>query len=109
MSKNITNRREVLKLLGTGSAALLANGCRPPKVADSHIITLSFDDGFERSTRKTVEVYERYGLKACINVIATAHEKDFELPNEYHRWPAGDFDMWNDLKQKGYKVMPPPL
>ena len=100
------DRRQAAKILGLGSAALLANGCTTKNSQDTHIITLSFDDGFEKSTRKTVEIYEKYGLRACINVIATAHQRDFQLPNEYHRWPAGDFEMWNDLKSRGHEVMP---
>ena len=106
MTKYIIDRRKAIKLLGLGSAVLLTQGCAKKYTKNSHIITLSFDDGFEKSTRKTVEIYEKYGLKACINVIATAHQKDFQLPNEYHRWPVGDFNMWNDLKRKGHEVMP---
>jgi peptidoglycan/xylan/chitin deacetylase (PgdA/CDA1 family) len=106
MLKHVIDRRKAIKLIGVGSAALLTHGCVNKHTDNSHIITLSFDDGFEKSTRNTVEIYERYGLKACINVIATAHQKDFQLPNEYHRWPAGDFDMWNDLKRRGHEIMP---
>ncbi|KPL21511.1 MAG: hypothetical protein AMS23_09210 [Bacteroides sp. SM1_62] len=67
---------------------------------------MSFDDGFKKSSLKTAEIYERYGLSACINVIATAHLKNFELPNEYHRWPVGDFGLWNELQQRGHEIMP---
>jgi peptidoglycan/xylan/chitin deacetylase (PgdA/CDA1 family) len=106
MPEHMIDRRRAIKLLGLGSTALLANSCFKTHTTYSHIITLSFDDGFEKSTWKTVEIYEKYGLKACVNVIATAHEKDFQLPNEYHRWPAGDFEMWNELKRRGHEVMP---
>lgn len=106
MLTHVIDRRKAIKLLGLGSTSLLAHGCVKKYTDNSHIITLSFDDGFKKSTRKTVEIYEKYGLKACINVIATAHQNDFQLPNEYHRWPAGDFDMWNELKQRGHEVMP---
>ena len=44
-------------------------------------------------------------MSACINVIATAHHPDFVLPNEYHNWPVGDFDLWNDLKARGHEIM----
>ena len=72
----------------------------------SHVITLSFDDGFEKSSIETARIYEKHGLSASLNVIATAHLKDFQLPNEYHRWPAGDFKLWNTLQARGHEIMP---
>jgi len=41
----------------------------------THILTLSFDDGFKKSFYKIAEIHEAYGLKACLNVIAMGHEK----------------------------------
>jgi peptidoglycan/xylan/chitin deacetylase (PgdA/CDA1 family) len=76
------------------------------KPGKRHIITLSYDDGFEKSSIRTAEIYEKYGLSAAINVVASAHEKQFELPNEYHAWPVGDFDLWNDLQSRGHEIMP---
>ena len=35
-----------------------------------HIISLSFDDGFERSNLRIAEIYETFGLSACFNVLA---------------------------------------
>ena len=35
-----------------------------------YIISLSFDDGFERSNRRIADIYERFGLSACFNVLA---------------------------------------
>jgi peptidoglycan/xylan/chitin deacetylase (PgdA/CDA1 family) len=70
-----------------------------------HLITLSFDDGFKKSSIKTAEIYEKYNLSACINVIATAHLPGFVLPNEYHNWPVGDFSLWNELKERGHEIM----
>ena len=43
----------------------------------THFFTLSFDDGFKKSSMRTAEIYEKYKLSACINVIATAHLPDF--------------------------------
>ena len=60
----------------------------------------------KKSTIKTVEIYEKYRLSASINVVATAHLPTFVLPNEYHKHPAGDFTLWNELKQRGHEVMP---
>ena len=38
-------------------------------------------------------------------MIATAHLPGFVLPNEYHNWPVGDFDLWNELKGRGHEIM----
>jgi peptidoglycan/xylan/chitin deacetylase (PgdA/CDA1 family) len=70
-----------------------------------HIVTLSFDDGFKKSSNKTAEIYEKHKLSACINVVASAHMKDFRPP-DYHNVPRGDFGLWNDLKARGHEVMP---
>ncbi len=103
------SRRKALKAIGMGTVAalttpsiLFANETAKEK---KHFITLSFDDGFKKSSIRTAEIYEKYKLSACINVIATAHLPDFVLPNEYHRWPVGDFGLWNELKQRGHEVM----
>jgi peptidoglycan/xylan/chitin deacetylase (PgdA/CDA1 family) len=105
---NATNktRRDALKLLG--AVPLAAMACRNRKTAGRipHTVTLSFDDGFEKSSVETARIYEKYRLSASINVIAAAHQKDFALPNEYHRWPVGDFRLWNSLKAKGHEIMP---
>ena len=106
MTENHISRRETLRLLGMGAAVLLLNKPAFASVPSKHIITLSFDDGFEKSSIKTAELFSKYGLHACINVIATAHVKNFKLPNEYHKWKVGDFSLWNDLKLKGHEIMP---
>ena len=72
----------------------------------THVVTLSFDDGFRASSLKTAEIYERHGLSACINVLATAHLPTFEMPNEYHQHPVGDFAFWNELQARGHEIMP---
>jgi peptidoglycan/xylan/chitin deacetylase (PgdA/CDA1 family) len=121
MTKIRYGRRDFLKRIGTGATSLTLpwwlSSCesnnkvqshmsKPRKEGKSHIVTLSFDDGFKKSSIRTAEIYEKYNLSACINVIATAHLKTFELPNEYHAWPAGDFGLWNELKQRGHEIMP---
>jgi peptidoglycan/xylan/chitin deacetylase (PgdA/CDA1 family) len=99
-----------LKAGGFGAATLaLPNALvadAPLKKNKSHFITLSFDDGFKKSSLRTAEIYEKHKLSACINVIATAHRPDFVLPNEYHRWPVGDFRLWNELASRGHEIMP---
>jgi peptidoglycan/xylan/chitin deacetylase (PgdA/CDA1 family) len=99
-------RRQVIKNLGMGTAGLVIGQSLFACSRTTHIITLSFDDGFEKSSIKTAEIFEKYGLSACINVIATAHLKDFSLPNEYHAWKAGDFQLWNELQSRGHEIMP---
>jgi peptidoglycan/xylan/chitin deacetylase (PgdA/CDA1 family) len=70
-----------------------------------HIVTLSFDDGFERSSRRTAQIFERHGLAAELNVLAAGHLGE---PDEvWHReWRKGDFGLWNELKARGHHVMP---
>ena len=91
------SRREILKIFGAGAASLTLPwsllGCRSGKDMPRHIVTLSFDDGFEKSSIRTAEIFEKYNLSACINVVATAHQQDFELPNKWHDWPVGDFSL----------------
>ena len=74
--------------------------------AKLHIITLSFDDGYEKSSIKTAEIFEKYDLSACINVVAAGHLKLPDLPDEFHKWKLGDFDLWNDLSLRGHEIMP---
>jgi peptidoglycan/xylan/chitin deacetylase (PgdA/CDA1 family) len=70
-----------------------------------HIVTLSFDDGFERSSILTAEIFERHGLVAELNVLAAGHR--LEPDDEWHRrWPKGDFGLWNELQARGHYVMP---
>jgi peptidoglycan/xylan/chitin deacetylase (PgdA/CDA1 family) len=70
-----------------------------------HLVTLSFDDGFERSSLRTVEIFERHGLIAELNVVAAGHRGE---PDEtWHTgWRKGDFGLWNELQARGHRVMP---
>jgi peptidoglycan/xylan/chitin deacetylase (PgdA/CDA1 family) len=106
MNDKQPTRRQALKVLGTIPMAALACGDRGNRRGIPHIVTLSFDDGFEKSSVETARIYRKYGLSASLNVIATAHRKDFVFPNEYHRWPVGDFGLWNRLKAEGHEIMP---
>lgn len=102
------NRREFLVAVGATATAFAAS---PISLASEeapkkrHIVTLSFDDGFRKSSIRTAEIYEKYKLSACINVVASAHRKDFRPP-DYPDVPRGDFGLWNDLKARGHEVMP---
>lgn len=100
MQPNSLSRRGFLKGLGLSALAVTA------KYAKTHVITLSFDDGFRKSSIDTARIFEKHGLSACINVIATAHHDDFVLPDDFHRYPVGDFGLWNELVARGHEVMP---
>ncbi len=69
-----------------------------------HIITLSFDDGFRKSNLKIAEIYERFGVSACMNVLAAPDQ----LVPEQHTWGTdrGDFGLWNELQARGHEIMP---
>jgi peptidoglycan/xylan/chitin deacetylase (PgdA/CDA1 family) len=109
MQKMRYTRREFLAAMGAATASCGLHTSRvtaasPPK-RKRHIVTLSFDDGFKKSSIKTAEIYEKHNLSACINVVASAHMKDFRPP-DYHNVPRGDFGLWKDLKARGHEVMP---
>lgn len=72
----------------------------------THILTLSFDDGFKKSFYKIAEIHEEYGLKACLNVIAMGHEKGFVNDKFIPCEILGNFDDWNTLKSRGHEIMP---
>jgi len=74
---------------------------------EKHIISLSFDDGLEKSNLKIAKIYEKFGLSACFNVIALGHEPDFEAPDPFHEgYPKGNFELWNELQARGHEIMP---
>lgn len=102
-------RRAFIGTVGAVATMLaLPNGMRgAAKGTDKkrHIVTLSFDDGFKKSSIKTAEIYEEHNLSACINVVASAHMKDFRPP-DYHNVPRGDFGLWNELQARGHEIMP---
>ena len=93
-------RRSFLKSVGVSALAAAT------KRQKTHVVTLSFDDGFRKSSIETAKIFEKHGLSACINVIATAHHDDFVPPDEYHSVPAGDFGLWNEFVARGHEVMP---
>jgi hypothetical protein len=80
----------------------VAKGCQGDF---THVVTLSFDDGFARSSTRTAEIFERFGLAAPLNVVARGH---LGKPEEswHTRWPKGDFALWNELCARGHEIMP---
>ncbi len=103
------DRRKFIKQAGliAGAMTFGRNGYSRIDRKVTHILSLSFDDGFARSFIKTAEIYEKYKLKACFNVIASAGSQDFKGVDEYILpGTMGNFDLWNELKARGHEVMP---
>lgn len=88
----------------TSMSVALGREALPASMADQKklIVSLSFDDGFQKSFRRTAEIYEKFKLSACLNVVAAG------LPEEPYirRSPLGDFGLWNELKRRGHEIMP---
>jgi len=106
MKNRITmNRRTFIK---TTAISSLAFGIKSfGHINKSHIITLSFDDGFKKSFYKIADIYEDYGLKACLNVIASGHLPDFQKVDDWILPELmGSFDDWNSLHNRGHEIMP---
>jgi peptidoglycan/xylan/chitin deacetylase (PgdA/CDA1 family) len=81
------------------------------KDLEMHYLTLSWDDGFRKSSLVTAEIFEKYGLRAEFNIIATASLPENALPADMKpaaRWGAdyGDFDLWNELQARGHVIQP---
>ncbi len=99
------NRRQFIGMLGAGVTSIMP-GIVGAQSAKRHIITLSFDDGFKKSSVLTASIFDKYKLSACINVVATGHLPDFKSPDEYQVTEKGDFGLWNELKARGHEIMP---
>lgn len=104
------SRRDFMKATGAAAASVALPGVAlsgESQKKKRHIVTLSFDDGFRKSFVRTAEIYEKYKLSACLNVIATGHRKDYRAPGQYIGGSVrGDFGLWNELKARGHEVMP---
>jgi len=100
------SRRTFLKAVGAASAALAVPGHllaeKAAATMKSHLVTLSFDDGFKKSFTRTAEIYEKHKLSACLNIVAAGLPEDAYIQKS----PLGDFALWNELKRRGHEVMP---
>lgn len=99
-------RRQFIKV--TAASTLIPGlGFKASNVSKTHIISFSFDDGFKKSFIKLAEIHEQYGLKACLNVIASGHMKNFQAVDDWILPELmGDFDTWNNFVSRGHEVMP---
>lgn len=100
------SRRDSIKWIFSGTMAALTAPLLGRAGETTHLITLSFDDGFKKSSIRTAEIYEKYKLSSCINIIASAHLQEPGTTDAYHLWPVGDFTLWNELKKRGHEIMP---
>ena len=99
-------RREFIGAIGTVLAACPA---RPLPAAPGrlHIVSLSFDDGFKKSFLRIAGIYEKFGLSACFNIIASAHLPGNLVRDDYMKQELfGDFGVWNELQDRGHEIMP---
>ena len=74
-------------------------------------LTLSWDDGFQKSSLKTAKIFESFGLRAEFNIVATANLRGNSLPANMQpdaSWgaPYGDFGLWNELQARGHFIQP---
>ncbi len=98
------NRENFIKLSLLAGAGFALQGYNSKE--KTHVLTLSFDDGFKKSFYKTAEIFNEYGLSACLNIIATGQLKSFNTePVWIPQKLLGDFNDWNKLKGKGHEVM----
>lgn len=72
----------------------------------THLLTLSFDDGFAKSFKLAAEIYEEFGLKAELNIVASGCEPGYQPADEYHNAPVGGWDLWNELAARGHEIGP---
>ena len=106
------NRRNFIKstgaiTLGIGFKHIAGpDPARFPLEGKTHILSLSFDDGFKKSFYRTAEIHEEYGLKACLNVVALGNTPGKTTEKWIHEGSIGNFDDWNKLKSRGHEVMP---
>jgi len=102
-------RRSFIKNTAVSGVVYSLAGCMKTitSLEKTHIISLSWDDGFRKSFTRVAEIHENYGSKACLNVIATGHLPTFQAIDPWILPKLmGDFNLWNDLVSRGHEVMP---
>lgn len=68
-------------------------------------MTLSFDDGFKKSSLRTAEIYEKHGLAACFNVLAGVGRPDYVKHASFES-ELGDFSLCREFAARGHEIMP---
>ncbi len=100
-------RREFVSTLGAAALTGISAPLFPGASGKLHLVSLSFDDGFRKSFMRIAEIYERFGLSACFNIIASAHMAGNEVRDDYMKQELfGDFGVWNELQDRGHEIMP---
>jgi peptidoglycan/xylan/chitin deacetylase (PgdA/CDA1 family) len=100
-------RREFLGAVGASAVVGLSGRSLGAASRNLHIVSLSFDDGFRKSFVRIAEIYEKFGLSACFNVIASAHIPGNQVRDDYMKQELfGDFGLWNELQDRGHEIMP---
>lgn len=72
----------------------------------SRLLTLSWDDGFEKSFREVAAIHESFGVKANLNIISRACEPGHVPADDWHNAPTGDWNLWNELSARGHEIDP---
>jgi peptidoglycan/xylan/chitin deacetylase (PgdA/CDA1 family) len=101
------NRKEFIGTIGILSSATVPLPLFSESAGRTHIVSLSFDDGFKKSFIRTAEIYEKFGLSACFNVTAAGNRPESPIVDDYvDPGQLGDFTLWNELQERGHEVMP---
>jgi len=61
-------------------------------------VGIVFDDGFIKSSLKTAELYEEFGIRAVFAVLAD--------PTVNFVPGCGDWKLWNELQKRGHIIQP---
>jgi len=73
----------------------------------THLLTLSWDDGFAKSFTGIAKIHDEYKLRASLNVIAQACTPGAYTPaDEWHNAPTGSWELWNELASHGHEIGP---
>ena len=104
---NSMKRRGFLGVLGSMTAATIPAYPSSSEAGGPHVISLSFDDGFRKSFLRIAEIYEKFSLPACFNIIASAHMPGNQVRDDYMKQEQfGAFGVWNELQDRGHEIMP---
>ncbi len=100
-------RRDFIRTIGATASAPIPSRLLSAETGRLHIVSLSFDDGFKKSFLRIAEIYEKFSLSACFNIIASAHMPGNQVRDDYMKQEQfGDFSVWNELQDRGHEIMP---